>query len=28
MVEREMKSSLKYMEKMKENGVKIPIVRG
>ena len=26
MVEREMKSSLKYMEKMKENGVKIPIV--
>ncbi len=26
MVEREMKSSLNYMEKMKENGVKIPIV--
>ena len=26
MVEREMKSSLKYMEKMKEAGVKIPVV--
>ena len=26
MVDREMKSSLKYMEKMKEAGVKIPVV--